>query len=59
MKIQTDIGWLHLLMGMAACDTDKDIAVQKWRSGAAQIEAAINTVFTRSNSSNGRLAETI
>ena len=39
----------YLLMGMAACDTDKDIAVYSEDSGAIQIEAVINTVFTRSN----------
>ena len=34
---------------MAACDTDKNIAVYGEDSGAIQIEAAINTAFTRSN----------
>lgn len=38
-----------LLTGMAACDTDKDIAVYGEDSGAIQIEAVINTAFTRSN----------
>ena len=36
-------------MSMAACDTDKNIAVYGEDSGAIQIEAAINTAFTRSN----------
>ncbi|GAA6257300.1 hypothetical protein F070042J6_31520 [Bacteroides sp. f07] len=38
-----------LLTGMAACDTDKDVAVYGNDSGAIQIEAVINTAFTRSN----------
>lgn len=49
MKITKLILAAYLLMGMAACDTDKDIAVYSEDSGAIQIEAAINTVFTRSN----------
>ena len=49
MKITKLILAVYLLMGMAACDTDKDIAVYSEDSGAIQIEAAINTVFTRSN----------
>ena len=49
MKITKLILAVYLVMGMAACDTDKDIAVYSEDSGAIQIEAAINTVFTRSN----------
>ena len=49
MKITKLILAAYLLMGMAACDTDKDIAVYSEDSGAIQIEAVINTVFTRSN----------
>ena len=38
-----------LLTGVAACDTDKDVAVYGEDSGAIQVEATINTAFTRSN----------
>ena len=49
MKITKLILAAYLLMSMAACDTDKNIAVYGEDSGAIQIEAAINTAFTRSN----------
>ena len=49
MKITKLILSAYLLMSMAACDTDKNIAVYGEDSGAIQIEAAINTAFTRSN----------
>ena len=49
MKITKLIMAACILTGMAACDTDKDIAVYGEDSGAIQIEAAINTAFTRSN----------
>ena len=49
MKITKLILVAYLLMSMAACDTDKNIAVYGEDSGAIQIEAAINTAFTRSN----------
>ena len=49
MKITKLIWAAYLLMSMAACDTDKNIAVYGEDSGAIQIEAAINTAFTRSN----------
>ena len=49
MKITKLILASYLLMSMAACDTDKNIAVYGEDSGAIQIEAAINTAFTRSN----------
>lgn len=38
-----------LLTGVAACDTDKDVVVYGEDSGAIQVEATINTAFTRSN----------
>lgn len=38
-----------LLTGVAACDTDKDVAVYGEDFGAIQVEATINTAFTRSN----------
>jgi len=49
MKITKLILAAYLLMSMAACDTDKNIAMYGEDSGAIQIEAAINTAFTRSN----------
>ena len=49
MKITKLILAAYLLTSMAACDTDKNIAVYGEDSGAIQIEAAINTAFTRSN----------
>ena len=49
MKITKLILAAYLLMSMAACDTDKNIAVYGEDTGAIQIEAAINTAFTRSN----------
>ena len=49
MKITKLIVAACILTGIAACDTDKDIAVYGEDSGAIQIEAAINTAFTRSN----------
>lgn len=49
MKITKLIMAACILTGMAACDTDKDIAVYGEDSGAIQIEAAIITAFTRSN----------
>ena len=49
MKITKLILAAYLLMSMAACDTDKNIAVYGEDSGAIQIEAAINTAFNRSN----------
>ena len=56
MKITKLILAAYLLTSMAACDTDKNIAMYGEDSGAIQIEAAINTAFTRSNR---RSAETI
>ena len=49
MKITKLILAAYLLTSMAACDTDKNIAMYGEDSGAIQIEAAINTAFTRSN----------
>ena len=49
MKITKLIVTACLLAGMAACDTDKDIAVYSEDSGAIRIEAVINTAFTRTN----------
>lgn len=51
MKITKLILAAYLLTSMAACDTDKNIAMYGEDSGAIQIEAAINTAFTRSNPS--------
>ncbi|MDC2624686.1 fimbrillin family protein [Bacteroides ovatus] len=51
MKITKLILAAYLLTSMAACDTDKDIAVYSEDPGAIQIEATINTVFSRSNPS--------
>ena len=45
MKITKLILAAYLLMSMAACDTDKNIAVYGEDSGAIQIEAAINTAL--------------
>lgn len=49
MKITKLILAAYLLTSMAACDTDKNIAMYGEDSGAIRIEAAINTAFTRSN----------
>ena len=49
MKITKLILAAYLLTSMAACDTDKNIAMYGEDSGAIQIEASINTAFTRSN----------
>lgn len=49
MKITKLILAAYLLTSMAACDTDKNIAMYGEDSGAVRIEAAINTAFTRSN----------
>ena len=49
MKIKKLILAAYLLTSMAACDTDKNIAMYGEDSGAIRIEAAINTAFTRSN----------
>ena len=49
MKITKLILAAYLLTSMAACDTDKNIAMYGEDSGALRIEAAINTAFTRSN----------
>lgn len=49
MKITKLILAAYLLTSMAACDTDKNIAMYGEDSGAIRIEASINTAFTRSN----------
>lgn len=49
MKITKLILAAYLLTSMAACDTDKNIAMYGEDSGAIRIEAAINTAFTRSS----------
>ena len=49
MKITKLILAAYLLTSMAACDSDKNIAMYGEDSGAIRIEAAINTAFTRSN----------
>lgn len=49
MKITKLILAAYLLTSMAACDTDKNIAMYGEDSGAIRIEAFINTAFTRSN----------
>lgn len=49
MKITKHILTACILTGMAACDTDKEIAVFNEDSGAIKINAVIDAAYTRSN----------
>ncbi len=49
MKITKHILAACILTGMAACDTDKEIAVFNEDSGAIKINAVIDAAYTRSN----------
>ena len=49
MKITKHILAACILTGMAACDTDKEIAVFNEDSGAIKINAVIDATYTRSN----------
>lgn len=49
MKITKHILAACILVGMAACDTDKEMAVFNEDSGAIKIDAVISSVYTRSN----------
>ena len=61
MKITKLILAAYLLTSMAACDTDKNIAMYGEDSGAVRIEASINTAFYPAviPGAAGRSAETI